>query len=343
MNPYRRKYLVGAASLAVASGFPTVAQDVAIDIENMLPGDFNWFPERAPQGAVAVIASIPEQRVHVYRNGIRIGVSTCSTGRPGHETPTGVFTVLQKDADHRSSTYNNAPMPNMNRLTWDGIALHAGNLPGYPASHGCVRLPLEFSRLLFEVTHVGTPIILSGARDDPWELVHPGFVLGGFAQHEMADAVEGLDGRQHPADWNDDAPYPITTVLATAEDRKIILMEDGEKIYEGGIDLIEDRPLGEHVLVLQGSRDSGLHWTGITHHPDPSHPLWPESQVLARLRVPSDFSELLRASLHPGLTLIVSDIAATPDRQSRRDFVIMTGDNLVSPRPAANPREGQSD
>ena len=66
-------------------------------------------------------------------------------GQEGHSTPTGVFTILQKHKDHHSSTYNNAPMPNMNRLTWDGIALHAGNLPGYPASHGCVRLPLEFS------------------------------------------------------------------------------------------------------------------------------------------------------------------------------------------------------
>jgi len=105
--------------------------------------------------------------VHVYRNGIRIAVSTCSTGKPGHETPTGVFVVLQKDADHRSSTYGGAPMPNTNRLTWDGIALHAGNLPGYPASHGCVRLPLDFSARLFEVTHLGTPVIITDSHHDP--------------------------------------------------------------------------------------------------------------------------------------------------------------------------------
>ena len=102
-----------------------------------------------------------EQRVHVYRNGIRIAVSTCSTGKPGPRHADRRFHVLQKDKDHRSSTYNNAPMPNTNRLTWDGIALHAGNLPGYPASHGCVRLPLEFSALLFEVTHLGTPVIIA--------------------------------------------------------------------------------------------------------------------------------------------------------------------------------------
>ena len=68
---------------------------------------------------------------------------------------------------HHSSLYNNAPMPNMNRLTWDGVALHAGNLPGYPASHGCVRLPMEFSERLFEITHVGTPVIIAGGHTDP--------------------------------------------------------------------------------------------------------------------------------------------------------------------------------
>ena len=66
----------------------------------------------------------------VYRNGVRIAVSTCSTGRPGHATPTGTFVILQKDVDHHSSLYDDAPMPYMERVTWGGVALHAGNLPG---------------------------------------------------------------------------------------------------------------------------------------------------------------------------------------------------------------------
>jgi hypothetical protein len=346
MKPNRRTVTV---SLAAALGFPLLPrriaaeEEVMFDVANMLPGDFTWHPERAPQGAVAVIASIPEQRVHVYRNGIRIAVSTCSTGKEGHETPTGVFTVLQKDADHRSSTYNNAPMPNMNRLTWGGIALHAGNLPGYPASHGCIRLPLEFSELLFGVTHIGTPVIISGARTDPWELVHPGFVLDTWAERDMEFAVSQLDEREHPSDWTNGAAYPVTSVLATREDRKILLMEEGRKIAEDTIELTDDRPLGEHVLVVEGSRDAGLHWAGITHHPDPLHPLWPEEQVLRRLRVPPSFSQLMMEKLHPGLVMVVSDLAATPDRQSGRDFVIMSGDGLTSPRPLANPRRVTSD
>jgi hypothetical protein len=237
MTPDRRQILMSLAALGGLKFVPTrlraEQEEVVFDEANMLPGDFTWHPEREPEGAVAVVVSIPEQRVHVYRNGIRIAVSTCSTGREGHATPTGVFTVLQKDADHRSSTYNNAAMPNMNRLTWDGIALHAGNLPGYPASHGCVRLPLEFSALLFEVTHIGTPVIISGARNDPWELVHPGFVLSGFAETEMEEAVSGLEARQHPSDWTGGQSYPVTSVLATAADRKIVLMENGRKVTEG--------------------------------------------------------------------------------------------------------------
>lgn len=343
MAPDRRQVLTSLAAVGGLKFLPSrlFAEDeeVVFKLENMLPGEFTWHPEREPEGAVAVVASIPEQRVHVYRNGIRIAVSTCSTGRKGHATPTGVFTVLQKDADHRSSTYNNAPMPNMNRLTWDGIALHAGNLPGYPASHGCVRLPLEFSALLFEVTHIGTPVIISGARNDPWELVHPGFVLSGFAETEMEEAVASLDARHHPADWTEGQSYPVTSVLATGADRRIVLMEDGRNIMEAAIEFSDDRPLGEHVLIVRGAREGGLHWTGITHHPDPAHPLWPEEQVLNRLRIPSDFARAMSTRLHPGLVLIVSDLAATPDRQSGTDFVIMTGENLTSPRPPQKPRK----
>ncbi|MEY3082745.1 MAG: hypothetical protein RJA94_2730 [Pseudomonadota bacterium] len=138
----RRHMLIAAPALRLAPrvGAAQQVNKLADDLKN---GEFNWFPERSPGGPVIIIVSIPDQLVHVYRNGIRIAASTCSTGKPGHRTPTGVFQILQKDKHHRSSTYSNAPMPNMNRLTWSGIALHAGNLPGYPASHGCVRLPMQ--------------------------------------------------------------------------------------------------------------------------------------------------------------------------------------------------------
>ena len=97
----------------------------------------------------------------VYRDGALIAASAISTGTMGRETPTGVFTILEKKIMHRSTTYDNAPMPYMQRLTTKGIAIHAGDLPGYPASHGCIRLPNEFAKLLYAATEIGTPVMIT--------------------------------------------------------------------------------------------------------------------------------------------------------------------------------------
>ncbi len=96
----------------------------------LAPGEFVWNEAIAPEGPMVVIVSLTEQRAYAYRNGIAIGFTTTSTGKPGHATPTGIFTILQKDKDHHSSKYNDAAMPYQERLTWDGVALHAGGLPG---------------------------------------------------------------------------------------------------------------------------------------------------------------------------------------------------------------------
>src|ERR1700749_1028606 len=119
------------------------------------PGEYWWHPEISPEGPLMILISIPEQMMHVYRNGILIGRSTVSTGSKGHATPGGVFTILEKQQTYRSKKYDNAPMPNMQRLTWTGIAMHPGQLPGYAASHGCVRLPYDFSVRLFNATSKG--------------------------------------------------------------------------------------------------------------------------------------------------------------------------------------------
>ena len=120
-----------------------------------------------------LVVSLDEQRAYVYRNGIAIGLTTISSGKAGHETPTGVFTILQKDKDHRSNLYNSAPMPYMQRLTWDGIALHGGSLPGHPASHGCVRLPQAFAQKLFRETQRGDTVVVADAKSSPMTLAYP--------------------------------------------------------------------------------------------------------------------------------------------------------------------------
>src|SRR6187549_296561 len=142
------------------------------------PGEYWWHPEISPQGPLMVLISIPEQEMHVYRNGIMIGRSSVSTGSKGHDTPGGVFSILEKKQEHYSKKYDNAPMPNMQRLTWTGIAMHSGNLPGYPASHGCIRLPYDFSQLLFSITpRGGTVVIGDETSPQPHLAANPGVML----------------------------------------------------------------------------------------------------------------------------------------------------------------------
>lgn len=141
-------FTLSVPAAAAASPSPIVAE--ALD-----PGDYVWQPERAADGEIEIVVSIPAQLAYVYRGGTLIGVSTVSTGRAGYDTPTGSFNILQKRREHYSNLYDNAPMPFMQRLTWDGIALHAGAIPDEPASHGCIRLPRAFAQRLFAATEVG--------------------------------------------------------------------------------------------------------------------------------------------------------------------------------------------
>jgi lipoprotein-anchoring transpeptidase ErfK/SrfK len=118
-----------APALADSVPFWGAKDSVPIDkpIKQLKKGEFLWMGEAVSTGPVLMVVSITEQRAYVYRNGILIGATSVSTGRVGHETPTGVFTVLQKQKEHRSTIYDGAPMPYMERLTWGGIALHAGS------------------------------------------------------------------------------------------------------------------------------------------------------------------------------------------------------------------------
>ena len=127
-------------------------------------GQFVWEPKAVSTGPVSVVIDLTKQRIFLYRGGVPIAASTISSGSKGRETPIGEFTILQKAVVHRSRTYDNASMPYMQRLTAQGVAMHAGNLPGYPASHGCIRLPKAFAELLYGVTELGTPVIITDAE-----------------------------------------------------------------------------------------------------------------------------------------------------------------------------------
>ncbi|WP_222931902.1 L,D-transpeptidase family protein [Sphingomonas sabuli] len=124
-------------------------------------GQYFWASNAPQNGPLLLTIDLTEQRIRVYRDGVLFAASATSTGSEGRETPTGVFTILEKQVEHRSSTYDNAPMPFMQRLTEKGVAIHSGNLPGYAASHGCIRLPDAFARKLFAITEIGTPVMIT--------------------------------------------------------------------------------------------------------------------------------------------------------------------------------------
>jgi hypothetical protein len=127
-------------------------------------GQYVWEPEAASAGPISLVIDLTRQRVVLYRGGVPVAASTISTGSKGRETPIGEFTILQKEVMHRSRTYDDAPMPFMQRITAMGVAMHAGHLPGYPASHGCIRLPAAFAKLLYGVTELGTPVTITDAE-----------------------------------------------------------------------------------------------------------------------------------------------------------------------------------
>ena len=193
--------LAGAAlaysGTALAQGAKSSAQlQLARQADKLKPGEWVFKPEIAPDGPVLVYVDLGRQRATVYRNGVRIGVSTISSGKDGYETPTGVFTILEKDKDHRSRTYDDAPMPYQQRLTWKGVAMHAGNLPGFPASHGCVRLPMEFAKKLFEITPMGGTVVIAGGHEDPVKRPAAGVLAPVMAGVTTSAGDAALAGRQ---------------------------------------------------------------------------------------------------------------------------------------------------
>ena len=128
---------------------------------------------RAAGEPIMAIVSIKSQKVTFYDADGWILRAPVSTGTTGRETPAGVFAVIEKDKDHHSTMYDDAWMPNMQRITWNGIALHGGPLPGYAASHGCVRMPYEFAEKLFDRTWIGMRVIISPNDAAPVDFSHP--------------------------------------------------------------------------------------------------------------------------------------------------------------------------
>jgi hypothetical protein len=318
---HRRNLIIGATSALVCGAVPAAAQLVNKHAEQLKNGEFNWFPERSTAGPLLIIVSIPEQRVHVYRNGIRVAASSCSTGKPGHTTPTGVFKILQKDKHHKSSTYNNAPMPNMNRLTWTGIALHAGNLPGYPASHGCVRLPLQFSEMLFGITKLGMTVVIADSSSQPASVVHPGLVLGDYARHEFAAVDTAMKRAQYSEGFV--AKPRQTSVVVSSEDRKMTVYDGGRAVATGRVEIRDEkRPLRDsvHTLVATNPSKGDVEWSSVGYGKSDREGL---SRELRRIKAEPAVREEMRKRMHNGMTVVTTGKSSRSEYTTAPDFVVI--------------------
>jgi hypothetical protein len=289
------------------------------------PGEYWWNPRLSPNGPLVLLVSIPEQVMHVYRNGILIGRSAVSTGAKGHATPGGVFTILEKKKEHYSKKYDNAPMPNMQRLTWTGIAMHSGNLPGYPASHGCIRMPFDFSQLLFsETSKGGTVVIGDGKTPVPHMASNPGVILA--PKDFTPDMLKPLASGEYQ--WNPERSTsgPITMLVSSA-DRAVYVYRNGEPIGRAAIE-VKGR-LGGHVFTLL----DGVSAAESSLVPGRAARLWMSVESNAgsrsadvaalakRVRISPEFAGKVYDTLKPGATLIVTDQPAV--RKASRDFTIL--------------------
>lgn len=336
------------AKLVLSAGAVVFGQEAANQTPLSIPpplkaGQFTWHPERSTKGPVVVIVSLPDQMAYVYRNGIRIGQSTVSTGRPGHATPTGVFTILQKHVDHHSSIYNNAPMPYMERLTWGGIALHAGKLPGYPASHGCVRLPYDFSKLLYGVTSMQTTVVVADRKSAPKEIVRPGLVLASSRIGSSPDVV--IPEPTGPFLWTPEAsPDGPVSILASGADKMVYVYRNGVLIGRASMTIDKpDVPLPNRMYVVLDGKGSSpsrfvagrptLRWMAVSL--GSSYGQYPNAKeepldAEKRVTLPSEFAASVYDVLAPGTTLMVTDRAATAETTTSTDFTVLTSDVVPS-------------
>ena len=303
---------------------PTVLGD-----DKMAPGEFAWQPQMSTGGPMMVLVNINEQMAYVYRNGLRIGRTSVSTGKKGHETPTGVFTILQKNADHYSNLYNNAPMPFMHRLTWDGVALHAGKIPGYPASHGCVRLPYEFSKLLFEATTMGVTVVIAN------DTATPSMLAGNLIKPEAGFAAQVEQAWAGAYTWEPElSPEGPLTIVMSAQEKIAHVLRGGAEIGRVHVE-VKVPPTGTTAYVLlEGNTGEeskivpgkpALRWQviGDTGHPD--RVASAAESFAEGIVVPKEFAAKVYPLLTPGATVVVTaeslsvDDSVTPLTVMRAD------------------------
>jgi len=304
------------AVIAVAPAPPTLAQgakssaqlQLAKQADKLKPGEWVLKPEIAPTGPVLVYVDLGRQRATVYRNGVRIGVSTISSGKDGYETPTGVFTILEKDKDHRSRTYDDAPMPYQQRLTWKGVALHAGNLPGFPASHGCVRLPMEFAKKLFTVTPMGGTVVIAGGHEDPVKRPAAGVlapILPGVTTSPPAMLTP-----EGQFTWTPEASPsgPVSIIISTG-DQQVVILRNGKEIGRAHA-VVQQQSSETQVMTYAGGKAKQWIQVGVSDLTGQPAEIISTERV-EQMRLPPPFVTAMRSVITPGTTVLVTQASVS--------------------------------
>jgi hypothetical protein len=179
-----------------------------------------------PKGPLQMVVSIGGQHVTLYANGVRVTQARVSTGTPGHPTPMGVFSVIEKDRYHRSNLYDSAPMFYMHRLTWSGVAMHEGILPGYAASHGCIRMPTDFVSRLWKISKLGVRVVIARNDPVPYEFDHPKLFNPRGRPVAQLSSAEPLEALRSTVATVGSASRPVVLAQATGTD-EAARMTDG--------------------------------------------------------------------------------------------------------------------
>ncbi len=298
--------ILGSIMPAMAAAqSPSLERGAVMDaVRALKAGEYLWAPQLAPAGPMLIIINRATQRLVVYRNGVPIAVSTVSTGRAGRRTPTGVFTILEKQVTHFSSLYDSAPMPYMERLTWDGVALHGGTLPGYPASHGCIRLPHAFAKLLYGETRLGTVVVVTDSPELPRFVPAPTLDTGANTGTNDAVADDGVTW------FPERAPEGPVTVIISASDKRLVVLRNGKEIGRAPATLAQpvERPA---AYSLQSRDAAGDHWMRLPlPGQDPAKPL--ASETGQSVTLPAGFRETVSAILVPGATVLILPDSLSP-------------------------------
>jgi hypothetical protein len=309
-------------ALVAALGFLTATraermppgQAVAPFTPQIAPGQYVWHPEVSPAGPVVIVINLPEQVLYVYRNGVRIGRSSISSGRAGHRTPTGVFTVLQKNVVHHSSKYHEASMPYMERLTWGGVAIHAGGLPGYPESHGCIHIPMDFAKQLYTVTGSGTNVIITNTKSAPGSTAVPGLL---FASNPGGMPSSG------GAVWHPEksAAGPVSIIVSSA-DGAAYVYRSGVEIGVAPVRGLQS-VMGLYVYsaLAEIDADGRRNWfsTPVVGSNAPNI-----KELAKQVNVDPGFLASVRSLVTPGTTLILTDAPVNVSTRSGPGFGILT-------------------